>query len=151
MDRTLVLYLILGILNFILCTALMFLLFNKWNYSEHFAPVVNYGLGSLIWYLSCRFVLFRDHKTSVKQLLRFVLEVLVCYLISYYLIAPLLSKLLLLSTSVQHFFAGFGGVDKLEGNCEMSIGALVYALLNYFGQRYYVFSSRFDHVKKAKE
>lgn len=150
-DRTLVLYLILGILNFIVCTVLMFLLFNKWDFSEHLAPVVNYGLGSLLWYLSCRFVLFREQKTSLRQILRFILEVLACYLISYYLIAPPISRLLLLSPSVQRFFAEFGGVGKLTGNCEMSVGVIVYAFLNYFGQRYYVFSRRFDHRKKTEK
>ena len=64
-DRTLILYLVIGVLNFILCTGIMFLLFNVAGFSEHIAPVVNYGLGSLIWYLACRFVLFRGNKTTL--------------------------------------------------------------------------------------
>ena len=32
-DRTLVLYLIIGVLNFIVCTALMFFLFNLCDYT----------------------------------------------------------------------------------------------------------------------
>ena len=42
-DRTLVLYLVIGVLNFIFCTALMFFLFNVCGFSEHIAPLVNYG------------------------------------------------------------------------------------------------------------
>ena len=34
-DRALVLYLIVGVLNFIFCTALMFFLFNVCGFSEH--------------------------------------------------------------------------------------------------------------------
>ena len=82
-DRTLVLYLIIGVLNFIVCTALMFLLFNLCGFSEHVAPLVNYGLGSLIWYLACRYILFPENRTTLRQLLRFALEVLVCYGLSY--------------------------------------------------------------------
>ena len=86
-DRTLVEYLIVGILNFILCTGIMFLLFNLWGVSTHLAPLVNYGLGSVNWYLSCKFIVFRERQSTGQQLLRFVAEVLSCYLVSYYVIA----------------------------------------------------------------
>lgn len=145
-DLTLILYVIIGILNFIICTGLMFILYNIVDISQHIAPIVNYGLGSVIWYLSCRFILFRDHKTTSGQLFRFVLEVIICYLLSYYVISPLVSDLLLRSEAVRELFS-FGGVDNIGGNCSMSVGALSYALLNYFGQRYFVFSSRFDRQK----
>lgn len=145
-NRIFIRYLIVGILNFIVCTALMFLLFNFCGFSEHIAPLVNYGLGSLIWYLACRFLLFPQQRTSLQQLLRFGVEVLVCYLISYYAVAPWLSGLLLRSESVRGFFS-FGGseMEMIRGNCEMTVGALVYALLNYFGQRYFVFTNRFEY------
>ena len=100
------------------------------------------GLGSIIWYLSCNYLLFPGHKTTSKQLLCFVLDIVVCYLLSYYLIGPYVSRLLLRSHSVTRFFS-FGGTENIRGNCEMSVGSLSYALLNYFGQRYFVFSDRF--------
>ena len=53
---------------------------------------------------------------------------------------------------VREFFS-FGGnsQEMISGNCEMTIGAFTYALLNYFGQRYFVFSDRFDHLRKSRE
>lgn len=141
-DKTLALYLLVGVLNFIVCTGIMFLLYNVADVSKHFAPIVNYGLGSIIWYLSCNYLLFPGHKTTSKQLLCFVLDIVVCYLLSYYLIGPYISRLLLRSHSVTRFFS-FGGTENIRGNCEMSVGSLSYALLNYFGQRYFVFSDRF--------
>lgn len=151
-DRTLALYLIIGVLNFIVCTALMFFLFNVCGFSEHVSPLVNYGLGSLIWYLSCRYILFPTHRTTLRQLCRFIIDVIVCYLLSYYVAAPLLSGVLLRSQGVREFFS-FGGdsADMISGNCEMTVGAFSYALLNYFGQRYFVFSDRFEHARKNKE
>ena len=147
-DRTLGLYLLIGVLNFIVCTALMFFLFNVWGVSEHVAPLVNYGLGSLIWYFACRYLLFQENRTSLQQLLRFLLDVMVCYILSYYVVAPLLSQLLLRSATVQNIFS-FGGDEwaMIEGNCAMTVGALAYAIINYFGQRYYVFTNRFDRKK----
>ena len=151
-DRTLVYYVIIGILNFIVCTAIMFLLFNVCGFSDHVAPLFNYGLGSVIWYLSCKYLLFRGHSSTWRQLLRFVIEVLACYAVSYYIAAPLLSDVLLRSGSVRDFFS-FGGTEAemIEGNCEMTVGAIFYAILNYFGQRYFVFSDRFEHQGKAAE
>ena len=132
LDRTLVLYLVIGLLNFLLCTGIMFLLYNVADFSRHTAPIVNYGLGSLIWYLACRFVLFAKAKTTPRQLLRFVLDIVVCYLLSYYVVAPLVTRLALKSTRIRTFFS-FGGAHNIQGNCEMTAGTISYALLNYFG------------------
>ncbi len=150
-DRTLVYYVIIGILNFILCTAIMFLLFNVYGFSDHVAPLFNYGLGSLIWYLACRYILFRNKPRSWQQIVRFLLEVIVCYLISYYIVAPLLSRVLLPNPRVRRFFS-FGGEeeDMIRGNCEMTIGTAAYAILNYFGQRYFVFSGRYELHRKRR-
>lgn len=148
-DRTLVLYLIIGVLNFIVCTALMFFLFNLCGFSEHVAPLVNYGLGSLIWYLACRYILFPENRTTLRQLLRFAIDVLACYGLSYYVAAPLLSRVCLRAAGVRELFS-FGGSEPemVRGNFEMTVGAIAYALLNYFGQRYFVFSDRFEHFKR---
>ena len=148
-DRTLLIYTIVGILNFILCTLLMFVLYNQLHVSEHIAPVVNYGLGSLIWFLSCRYLIFPERQTTPKLLLRFILEVVVCYGLSYYVIAPLVGNLILQWEKVLSFFS-FGGVAKIEGNCSMTVGMIAYAVLNYFGQRYFVFHPRFDRKKEQK-
>ena len=150
-DRTLVYYVIIGFLNFIVCTALMFLLFNVCGFSDHVAPLFNYGLGSLIWYLACRYILFRGRESTWQQIVRFLAEVLVCYLVSYYVAAPLLSKVLLRYHRVRRLFS-FGGdsTEMIRGNCEMTVGVVVYAILNYFGQRYFVFSGRYEIHRKRR-
>lgn len=147
-DRTLLLYVIVGVANFLICTSIMFLLFNLCGVSEHIAPIVNYGMGSLIWFLACRFILFKGHPTTLKRVFLFAVEVLLCYLLSYYVIAPAVAKLLLKWDFASWLFR-FGGADKMQANCEMGIGALSYALINYFGQRYIVFSDRFEGKAKA--
>lgn len=150
-DRTLIYYVIIGILNFILCTAIMFLLFNVCGFSDHIAPLFNYGLGSLLWFLAGRYILFRGRQSTWQQVVRFLAEVIVCYLISYYIVAPLLSRVLLPLPRVRRFFS-FGGEEEemIRGNCEMTIGAISYAILNYFGQRYFVFSGRYEVRSKGR-
>ncbi len=149
-DRTMVYYLIIGILNFIVCTGIMFLLFNLCGLSEHLAPLVNYGLGSVIWYLSCKYILFRDNMSTGQQLLRFIAEVIVCYVLTYYIISPLLAKLVLRSEKLLKLFS-FGGQDNIAGNCKMTIGSISYALINYFGQRFFVFNKHMEHHRRATD
>ena len=146
-DRAFVLYLIVGVLNFIFCTSLMFFLFNVCGVSEHVAPIVNYGLGSLIWYLGCKFIVFPGHCTTLQLVIRFAAEVVVCYGLSYYVVAGPVARWALQHESIYDFFT-FGGGAKVTANCEMAIGALAYALINYFGQRFFVFTERFEYHKK---
>ena len=146
-DRAFALYLVVGVLNFIFCTALMFFLYNVCGVSEHVAPVVNYGLGSLIWYLGCKFIVFPGHDTTFQLIVRFAVEVVICYVISYYVLAEPLARWALPQEDIYEVFT-FGGGAKVTANCEMAIGAVAYALINYFGQRFFVFSERFDYHKK---
>ena len=146
-DRAFALYLVVGVLNFILCTALMFFLYNVCGLSEHVAPIVNYGLGSVLWYLGCEYIVFPGHPHTLQLVIRFAVEVVVCYLVSYYLLAQFLAHWALQYDEVYELFT-FGGGAKVTANCEMAIGAVIYALLNYFGQRFFVFSGRFEYHKK---
>ena len=150
-DRTLGLYCAMGIANFIVCTALMFFLFNAWGVSEHVAPLINYGLGSVISFLGSKYLIFPGTKSGVQQYVRFTLEVMICYGISYYLLAPGAARFLLKYDRVYEWFT-FGGGAKVTANCEMAVCSLIYALLNYFGQRYFVFTERFEyHMKQYHE
>jgi len=149
-DRTLLYYMIVGVLNFIFCTGIMFMLYNMCDLSEHIAPIVNYVLGSLIWFVACRYLLFRGSETTWQSVIRFTVEVVVCYVFSYYICAPLMSRWLLNYGRIRDLFA-FGGRDKIVGNFEMTVGAIVYAVINYFGQRYFVFSARFEYHRKRRE
>lgn len=146
-DRTFCIYLIVGISNYIFCTCLMFFLFNAWGVNEHIAPLINYGLGSLLWLLGCKYLIFPGAKSSVQQYLRFGVEVLLCYGISYYIFAPPIARFLLAHDGIYDFFT-FGGGPRVTANCEMAVCSLMYSLLNYFGQRYFVFSDRFEYHKK---
>ncbi len=143
-DRTLALYVVVGVANFIFCTALMFFLFNAWGVSEHVAPLVNYGLGSVISFLGSKYLIFPGVKSGVQQYFRFVFEILICYGISYYLLAPVAAGFLLRNDTIYQWFT-FGGGAKVTANCEMAVCSLIYALLNYFGQRYFVFTDRFEY------
>lgn len=150
-DRTFFAYVGLGFANFLVCTSLMFVLYNEFGVGRHVAPLINYGLGSVNWYLISRFLLFRNSRTTFAQILRFVSEVALCYVLAYYVISPLVCLLLERWPWLMRLLAGLGGSGKAGGNCQMAVGAASYALLNYFGQRYYAFSDRFGRHQNAHQ
>lgn len=140
-DKSFVMYCIVGVLNFIVCTAIMFLLYNLGICSEDVAPLVNYGLGGIIWYVANLTLVFPGQKQTPGLVLRFILEIAVCYVICYYLLAPPLYQLLAQSAWFQNAisFLMHLPADQVEANCTMALGAILYAILNYFGQRFFVF------------
>ena len=150
-DRALLLYVLIGITNFIACTAIMFFLYNYAGWSKDTAPIVNYGLGSLIWYVSCLKIVFPGHKSSVGLILKFCLEVVVCYVLAYYVFAGVLTQYAINSHSIVRLLnlSHQADPDVVRDNCYMAIGAFAYSILNYFGQRYFVFHDAY-RAKKSK-
>lgn len=151
-DKAFILYCIIGILNFIVCTTIMFLLYNLGICSEKVAPLVNYGLGGLIWYFSCLKLIFPGQKQTVGLVVRFILEIIVCYVLCYYWLAPPIYNML---SEIEGFRTAFTFLmhlpeEQFAANCNMAIGAMLYAVVNYFGQRYVVFHT-IHRRKKAEE
>ncbi len=140
-DKVFLRYCLLGVSNFALCTAIMFILYNTGLCSKDVAPLVNYGLGAVIWYFGNLWLVFPGQKQSVGLVVRFVLEIVLCYVGSYYLLAPAIYRLLM-RTSWFPRAVGFlrkMPAERFEANCIMGIGVVLYAVSNYFGQRFYVF------------
>lgn len=152
-DRTLLLYVLIGVTNFIVCTAIMFFLYNFAGWSKDTAPIVNYGLGSLIWYVSCLKIVFPGHKSSVGLVVRFCIEVVVCYLLAYYVFAGILTSYAISSGTVVRLLGLSRNADPqtVRDNCYMAVGAFAYSILNYIGQRYFVFREAYSAKRKDKQ
>ncbi len=144
-DRAFLLYCLVGVLNYVVCTVLMFLLYNLGLCGMLVSSLVNYVLGSVIWYWACFKFIFPGQKQTPGLLIRFVLEVLLCYLVSYHILAPMVVQLL--SEEIAALLASLPA-EQAKTNFVMAIGSLVYAILNYFGQRYLVFHT--FHAKRRK-
>lgn len=144
LDKSFLLYVTTGVLNYLLCTFIMFLLYNLGLCSMDAAALVNYTLGGFIWYFACWKLVFPGQKQSPALVLRFVVELLVCYLVSYCLAAPALLKL---AVAAGLFPDGQALSTQAVGNYTMAIGSVTYAILNYFGQRFFVFSAH-EHAHR---
>ena len=106
-DKTLWKFILVGVINTLFGTAVMFILYNVFlsDFSyELFGKVTidgywissaaNYILGSILSYFLNKYFTFQYKKRSFKIILKFVINILVCYLVAYGIAKPLVRLIL---------------------------------------------------------
>lgn len=126
-DITTIKFLIVGVINTIVGTGLMFILYNIFSVNYWISSASNYVVGSIVSYFLNKYFTFRNKEKSWKQIGLFVLNITVCYLLAYGLAKPIVS------------FALGGFSEKVQGNVSMLAGMGIFVILNYLGQRMLVF------------
>lgn len=116
-----------GVLNTLLGTAIMFGLYNLAGVSYWLSSAANYILVSILSYILNKMFTFRHEGEVVQSGLRFAVNIAVCYFIAYGAAKPFAMVLL----------EGFS--KSVQENTAMFIGMCVFVVLNYFGQKMFVF------------
>ena len=120
-------FVIVGIINTLFGTTIMFTCYNLLHISYWWSSAANYFFGSILSYILNKHFTFRSQHNSVNEMARFVVNICACYFIAYGVAKPL-SIRLLNSTN-----------KTIQENVAMLIGMVLFVFLNYVGQRYYVF------------
>ena len=81
-DRRFLKFCLVGVLNTLVGTAVMFGLYNLAQCSYWFSSAMNYVVGSVVSYFLNKHFTFRSSGGGWRQLLRFALNIAVCYLIA---------------------------------------------------------------------
>ncbi len=123
-------FLLVGLINTVVGAGVMFLLYNVAHCGYWFSSACNYIVGGIVSFFLNKYFTFTNHEKSLKQIILFILNLLVCYVISY-LLAKKAVYALLSSQS-----------EKIRDNISMLIGMGLYTILNYFGQRLLVFAAK---------
>lgn len=132
LDGKFIKFLLVGVLNTVVGAGIMFILYNVFHCSYWISSVFNYICGGILSYFLNKYFTFQNRKKSARQVLFFVINLAVCYLIAY-IGAKNLMMFILKNQSV-----------KIQENCAMLAGMCIYTLLNYFGQRLVVFKNKND-------
>lgn len=130
LDKTFWKFILVGIINTLFGTGIMFLFYNVFHFGYWISSASNYVLGSILSYFLNKYFTFQNKGRSVKVLLAFALNISVCYLIAYGLAKPVM-RLLLSGMSI-----------TVQDNVAMLAGMCVFVGLNYLGQRFFVFRER---------
>ena len=128
-DASMLRFILVGALNTLIGAGVMFLLYNFAGCSYWLSSAANYIIGGIVSFFLNKYYTFKNTERSWRQVLRFALNVAVCWLLAYGVAKPLTLRLL----------AGAG--EKLQTNIAMLVGMCLYTALNYFGQRFFAFRS----------
>lgn len=126
-DMATIKFLMVGVINTLVGTSVMFLLYNVFSASYWVSSAANYIVGSVVSYFLNKYFTFQNKEKSMVQVLKFVVNISICYLIAYGGAKPLVRYLLSSSN------------EKVQDNISMLIGMGLFVVLNYFGQRFIVF------------
>lgn len=129
-DATTIKFLLVGVINTLVGTAVMFGFYNLLHAGYWVSSAANYIVGSIVSYLLNKHFTFENKEKSAKQVLSFVVNISVCYFLAYGLAKPITLQLLSFST------------QQIQENVAMLVGMCLFVFLNYFGQRFIVFKSK---------
>lgn len=125
-------FILVGIINTIFGTAVMFLLYNLAGFGYWGSSAVSYILGSILSFFLNKNFTFRNKESSIKTALRFTVNIAVCYLAAYSISKPVVMRILSntsLSKSIVEQFS-------------MLFGMVLFTMLNYIGQRFFAFKEK---------
>ena len=131
---------LVGILNTVVGNGLMFLFYN-------FTPIkdldgviasggywtssaLGYIIGSVVSYLLNKNFTFKNKEKGIKPILKFSLNIAVCYLLAYGIAKPV--ALWILS----------GQSETVQTNIAMLVGMCLFVAFNYIGQRFFAFKEK---------
>ena len=120
-------FLLVGVLNTIVGNGLMFLLYNLAHWSYWPSTAVSYTLASVMSFFLNRYFTFKYQGKGWKVVLRFAINIAVCYLLAYGIAQPLMKWLLSAAT------------QTVRDNVAMLTGMCLFVGFNYLGQRFFAF------------
>ena len=120
-------FILVGIVNTLVGTGVMFLLYNVFHTGYWIASASNYIVGSVVSYFLNKYFTFQDKKKSWRQVGIFVVNITICYLLAYGLAKPFVNWILA------------GQATVVRDNVSMLVGMGAFVVFNYLGQRLVVF------------
>lgn len=126
-DVTMLKFIVVGIANTIFGMAIMFLFYNLFHFNYWVSSASNYIFGSILSYFLNKYFTFQNKSKDKRIIVRFVINITICYLIAYGAAQPVIKAL----------FSSFP--QGTQDNIAMLSGTILFVGLNYLGQRFWAF------------
>jgi putative flippase GtrA len=123
---------IVGVINTIIGLAIMFGLYNLLHAGYWISTAVSYVIGSIVSYILNKKFTFRHEGDVLKSLVKFALNIAVCYAIAYSVAKPVVIAIL------SSFDIGTSAVEQIA----MIFGMILFTGLNFLGQRFFAFRKK---------
>jgi putative flippase GtrA len=122
-------FIIVGVINTIVGLSVMLLLYNLLHTGYWLSSAIAYVIGSAVSYALNRKYTFKYTGSTAKSLLKFSLNIAVCYVVAYSLAKPFVIY------ALSSFDMRISTVEQIA----MVFGMCVFTGLNFFGQKFFAF------------
>ena len=123
-------FVLVGIINTLFGMTIMFVLYNVFGVSYWWSSAANYFFGSILSFILNKQFTFHHKGHFLSSAVKFVICILVCYFVAYGVAKPLMASLLT------------GSTVSVQENVAMLVGAILFTVLNYLGQRFFAFRKK---------
>ena len=128
-------FILVGIFNTLVGNGLQFVFYNLFGWNEWVSSLIGYIIGSILSYFLNKYFTFKNAEKGWKPVLRFAINIAVCYGLAYGIAIPVTRWL-----CTANSWTMFGWtIDKFAGNFSMLVGACLFVAFNYIGQRFFAF------------
>ena len=125
-------FIMVGFGNTIIGMAAIFIFYNLCGFGYWLASGLGFGVGSIWSYFLNKYFTFQNKEKSLKLVVKFIINITVCYAVAYGVAKPLTIKIL------------SGMAPVIQDNVAMLVGMGLFVILNYFGQRFLIFNKKED-------
>jgi putative flippase GtrA len=129
-DAKLLKFLLVGGINTVVGLGIELFMYNVLLCGVWVSSATNYVLTSILSFFLNKYFTFRSQERSWREVLRFALNIAVCYLLAHGIAVPLMDWLLR------------GADETLRGNVTLLTGMCLFTGLNYLGQRFFAFAEK---------
>lgn len=123
-------FVLVGILNTIVGSLIMFGMYNLFGCGYWVSSITNYVLTSILSFFLNKHFTFKNKEKSVVQVLKFALNILICYGLAYGIAKPLIIYILS-NQSVM-----------IKDNISLLVGMCLFTALNFLGQKFFTFNKK---------
>lgn len=123
-------FVLVGIVNTLVGTTVMFTAYNVLHLSYWVSSASNYVVGSVVSYFLNKYFTFQDKQKSGKQIAIFIVNITICYGLAYGLAKPVVTWFLQNQS------------QSIKDNLSMLVGMGAFVVFNYIGQRLVVFRKK---------
>ena len=144
LDKTFWRFVLVGVVNTLIGLGVNFLVL--WllgmtdkvsdNTAYWIASAANYTVGSIVSFFLNKYFTFKSNARSASEVLRFIINIIVCWIIAYGIAKPFVGWLF---TKTWVFPWQNVEMPKVVGYVATLVGAGLFVILNYFGQRFFAF------------
>ena len=129
-NKTLFKFVIVGIINTLAGSALIFILYNAAGMGYWLSSGISYFLASILSFFLNKYFTFSVNKWSLFMVIAFAANIAICYAVAYGIAKPAMNYFLQNSP------------QKKRENAALFTGICLFTALNYMGQRFVVFRNK---------